>query len=259
MTKPDQLVVDPEFTKLIPKLRPDELAGLEESLLTEGCRDALVVWRHNGKLILLDGHNRKELSEKHGISYKFVEIELESRDEARLWILRNQANRRNLTDDQRAIVLDEIAEQQSVVVRARQLAQARSAKAAKANGGFASVLDDASKTEKVTINTRTELSKQYQVSERKAKHARLLRKADPAAAQAVKEGTALLADAVRAVKKRQMIEQLESIQAMQAKEVEGTFDVIVADPAWDTNKIERECRPMDVQFGYPVMPLDQIA
>lgn len=209
MSKSDNLVVDPEFAALIPKLRPDEFAGLEESLLTEGCRDALVVWRHNAKLVLLDGHNRKELTEKHGISFKFVEIELESRDEARLWILRNQANRRNLTDDQRAIVLDEIAEQQSVVVRARQLAQARSAKAAKANGGCASVLDEASKTEKVPINTRADLSKQHRVSERKMKHARLLRKADPAAAQAVKEGTTLLADAVRAVRKRQMVEQLE--------------------------------------------------
>src|ERR1035441_9748968 len=128
--------------------------------------------------------------------------------------------------------------QGSLLRRGRQVGKSATRKVGRvvANGGFASVLDDASKTEKVTINTRTELSKQYQVSERKAKHARLLRKADPAAAQAVKEGTALLADAVRAVKKRQMIEQLESIQAMQAKEVEGTFDVIVADPAWDTNK-----------------------
>ena len=256
MNKHDNLVIDPEFAALIPNLRPEELAGLEESLLKDGCRDPLVVWRHNQKLILLDGHHRKELCEKHGISYKFVEIELESRDEARLWILRNQANRRNLSDDQRAIILDEIIEQQSIVVRARQLAAARSAKAAKKSG--ASVLIDAFKTEKVPINTRTELSAQYNFAKRKAQYARLVRKADPAAAQDVKDGTTLLADAVRAVKKRQMVEQLESISAMKAKEVKGTFDVVIADPPWDTDKIARDCRPMDVQFGYPPMALDEI-
>jgi N6-adenosine-specific RNA methylase IME4 len=252
MSKNAQLVVvDPEFAALIPKSRPDELAGLEESLLAEGCRDALVVWRKNGTSILMDGHNRKPICERHGIPFTTTALEFSTRDEARLWILRNQANRRNLSDDQRAMVMDEIIEQQSVVVRARQLAAARSAKAAKASGG-ASVLDASSKTERAPINTRAELSAQYQLSQRKAKHARLLRTEDPQAAKAVKAGTMLMADAVRAVKKRQMIEQLESIQAMQAKEVEGTFDVIVADPAWPTDKIQRNCRPMDVQLPYPV-------
>jgi N6-adenosine-specific RNA methylase IME4 len=252
------VVVDPEFAALIPKSRPDELAGLEESLLAEGCRDALVVWRKNGTSVLLDGHNRKPICERHGIPFTTTALEFSTRDEARLWILRNQANRRNLADDQRAIVLDEIIEQQSIVVRARQLAAARSAKAAK--NGDASVLNDVLKTtEKVPINTRAELSAQHHLSERKSQYARLLRKADPAAAQAVKEGTTLLADAVRAVKKRQMVEQIESIQAMQAKAVQGTFDVIVADPPWDTDKIARDCRPMDVQFGYPPMAIDEIA
>jgi N6-adenosine-specific RNA methylase IME4 len=256
VSKNANLVVDPEFAALIPVLRPDELAGLEEQLLSEGCRDPLVVWPHDGKLILLDGHNRKAICERHGIPFTTRALEFASREEARLWILRNQANRRNLTDDQRAIMLDEIVEQQSVVVRARQLAAARSAKATKATG--ASVSDASPKTERAPVNTRAELSAQYQLSERKAKHARLLRRADPQAAQAVKDGTILLADAVRAVKKSEMVEQLSSIAAMRTKELAGTFDCIVIDPPWPTDKIERECRPMDAQFAYPTMPLDEI-
>lgn len=259
MSKHHQITIDPEFAKLIPKPQPDEVAGLEESLRTEGCRDALVVWAHNGEHILLDGHTRLPICERLDIPFTTTTLEFATRDEARLWILRNQASRRNLTDDQRAIVLAEIAEQQSIVVRAQQLAQARAAKAAKAKGSV-SVLDASSKTEKpntisnikVPINTRTELSAQFNVAKRKAKYAVLLRKADPAAAQAVKDGTTLLADAVRAVKKRQMVAQIESISSMQAKEVSGTFDVIVADPAWPTDKIQRDCRPMDVQLPYPV-------
>ena len=61
------LKIDPEFKALIPPLTPDERAGLEASILTEGCRDALIVWGD----ILIDGHNRYEICTKHNIPYKF--------------------------------------------------------------------------------------------------------------------------------------------------------------------------------------------
>ena len=61
------LKIDPEFKSLIPPLTPDERAGLEASILTEGCRDALIVWGD----ILIDGHNRYEICTKHNIPYKF--------------------------------------------------------------------------------------------------------------------------------------------------------------------------------------------
>ena len=40
----DHVVVDEEFSAMIPPLRSDERLLLEESLLRGGCRDALVVW-----------------------------------------------------------------------------------------------------------------------------------------------------------------------------------------------------------------------
>ena len=88
------LKIDPEFKSLIPPLTPDERAGLEASILTEGCRDALIVWGD----ILIDGHNRYEICTKHNIPYKTQQIEFASRAEARIWIRKNQLARRNLTD-----------------------------------------------------------------------------------------------------------------------------------------------------------------
>jgi len=88
------LKIDPEFKSLIPPLTPDERAGLEASILTEGCRDALIVWGD----ILIDGHNRYEICTKHNIPYKTQPIEFASRAEARIWIRKNQLARRNLTD-----------------------------------------------------------------------------------------------------------------------------------------------------------------
>ena len=45
--------LDDEFRALIPRLATEEYAALETSILSEGCRDALVVWK--GYRTLLDG------------------------------------------------------------------------------------------------------------------------------------------------------------------------------------------------------------
>lgn len=93
------VVVDPEFESLIPPLAEDELRGLEESILADGVRDALVVWREHG--ILLDGHNRKRICDKHSVDYPVKEITLEDRKAARVWIRNNQMARRNLNAAQK--------------------------------------------------------------------------------------------------------------------------------------------------------------
>ena len=89
------ITIDPEFKALIPPLLPEGRKGLEESILKEGCRDALVVWK--GHNILVDGHNRYEICTAHGKPFETVEMEFASRDDAMVWIIDNQFSRRNLT------------------------------------------------------------------------------------------------------------------------------------------------------------------
>lgn len=86
-----------KFDSLIPPLTAEEFTELERSILAEGCRDKLVVW--NG--ILLDGHNRLRICQKHNIPFEIKEIELEDEAAAKIWILRNQLGRRNITREQR--------------------------------------------------------------------------------------------------------------------------------------------------------------
>ena len=52
--------------------------------------------------ILIDGHNRYEICQKHGITYKTVNKDFESDEEAERWIILNQFGRRNLTKFQRS-------------------------------------------------------------------------------------------------------------------------------------------------------------
>lgn len=91
------LNIDPEFRKLIPPLSADEYAQLEANLLAEGCRDALVAWKHDDTLTLVDGHNRFDICTKHGLAYIVTEREFESREDVLVWMITNQLARRNLT------------------------------------------------------------------------------------------------------------------------------------------------------------------
>ena len=90
--------IDKEFQSLIPPLTAEEYAGLEESILSEGCRDALVVWGDT----LIDGHNRYEICTKHGIPFDTVEMDFPTRDDVIVWIIKNQFGRRNLPAYERA-------------------------------------------------------------------------------------------------------------------------------------------------------------
>ncbi|MDP8240841.1 MAG: hypothetical protein P9X24_17270, partial [Candidatus Hatepunaea meridiana] len=92
------ITIDPAFKALIPPLSSDERQQLEANLLAEGCRDPLVVW--SGQGILLDGHNRFEICQKHNIHYETTELLLPDRNAVRRWIINNQFGRRNLSPDQ---------------------------------------------------------------------------------------------------------------------------------------------------------------
>ena len=90
-------VIDAEFQAIIPPLTSDEFAGLEASILSEGCRDALILWGN----IIIDGHNRYKICTAHSIPYKTKLMDFANRKDAMLWMLQNQLARRNLNDFQR--------------------------------------------------------------------------------------------------------------------------------------------------------------
>ena len=92
------LTVDPEFRDLIPPLNEEELKLLEESLVADGCESPLIVC--NG--VIVDGHNRYAICRKHEIPFAIQEKNFSSRDDAMLWMLRNQLGRRNLNNYQRS-------------------------------------------------------------------------------------------------------------------------------------------------------------
>lgn len=120
-------IVDPEFRGLIPPLTPEEVLGLEASILTEGVRNPLVVW--GSQNILLDGHHRLEICGRHGLPYKTVAREFPDRDAAKAWVIQTQLGRRNLTPYARAELGLKLAECVSAQASARKADQMRLANA----------------------------------------------------------------------------------------------------------------------------------
>lgn len=93
--------INPELKSLIPPLTSEEYNGLEQSIIKEGCRDAIVTWQG----IIVDGHNRFEICTKHNIEFNTLEKEFESIEQVKDWMDANQLHRRNLTPDQRKIII----------------------------------------------------------------------------------------------------------------------------------------------------------
>ena len=94
------LKIDNEFKELIPPLTDDEKKQLEENILRDGIQDPLKVWQGT----LIDGHNRYEIARRHGLTFKTVEMQFPTRDDVKIWIIKNQFGRRNLSAYDRSIL-----------------------------------------------------------------------------------------------------------------------------------------------------------
>ena len=113
----NNITVDSEFQSLIPPLSEDEFARLEKSIIAEGVRDPIITWGG----VIVDGHNRHAICEKHGIDCPSREREFKSRDAAKIWIIENQFGRRNLNDYNRSVLALKLEPLYAAEAKRRQL------------------------------------------------------------------------------------------------------------------------------------------
>ena len=83
----------PEMAELLPPLTGEQLAALEADILKNGCYSPVIV---NEDMVVIDGHNRQRLCERHGLPYQMAVFSFESMLEAKQWALDTQKGRRNL-------------------------------------------------------------------------------------------------------------------------------------------------------------------
>jgi len=88
-----ELIVNETLKNLIPPLSADEYNDLKESVLREGIRDPIYVWKD----VIIDGHNRYGLAKKYDLDFDIKELDFEDMEDAKMWMLSNQLARRNVT------------------------------------------------------------------------------------------------------------------------------------------------------------------
>lgn len=102
------LKVDKEFQEKIPPLTEAEFAQLKENILSDGeVYEPIAVW--NG--VIVDGHNRWKIILEHPeIPYRVKEMNFPDKWAAFDWMYKKQLGRRNLTDEQRTMILGKMYE-----------------------------------------------------------------------------------------------------------------------------------------------------
>ena len=246
------LTIDKEFKELIPPLTEDEYNGLEQSLLNEGCRDALVVWDD----ILVDGHNRYEICQKHNIPYKTINKEFDTRDDVIVWIIKNQFSRRNLPAYERA----------RLALRLKPVIAAKAEQNLHLSEG-----KGCQKSDKVKpVDTKKELATAAGVShDTIAKVAKIEECATEEVKQKLRAGDPGLSinkvyteikraekEAERETQRQENAEKIEQLSS--PLDAQGLFQTIVIDPPWDWGD-EGDINQMGrAKPDYKTMPIEEI-
>ena len=256
--------IDERIRSHIPPLRPEEARQLEENIARNGCQSPLIVW--DG--LLLDGHNRFEICNRLGLPFNVEQIELPNFDAAIDWIEDNQLGRRNLTADQFSYFIGrkyertkrregrpEKLDQNDPVSTAEKVAEQHgiSAPTVKRAADFARDVDEIA--HKIGDGARTEIL----AGALNATRADVKEVAEAVAKPetGLKFETAKEAfDWVKQQRSEKAEVRARENAEVRAKEViipDGRYGVIVIDPPWPMQKIERDVAPNQVDFDYPTM------
>jgi len=87
-------VVLPEMEQLLPPLSAEQFSALEGDILENGCYAHIIV---NKDMVIVDGHNRFRICEKHGLPFRMLVFLFADLLEAKRWALDTQRGRRNLS------------------------------------------------------------------------------------------------------------------------------------------------------------------
>jgi len=193
MNNNPSVVVDPEFKALIPPLSPEERDLLEKSIVEHGCRDPLVTWRG----VLLDGHNRFDICQQHGIEFTTAELAFDEIEQARVWMRDNQMGRRNLTMAWRIELQLANKEDLAKIGAAKRVDDGKAARDKQLG-----VLSQNDKTPEPKHNTQAEIAKAANTSTGMIGMAEVVRKADPDLWEQAKAGDTTVSAAYQQVRRQ---------------------------------------------------------
>lgn len=218
-----ELKIDSEFKKLIPPLTEEEYQQLEQNIIKDGWRpnEYIILW--NG--IIVDGHNRYEISRKYNIEFNTKEKEFSSRDEVMLWIIENQLGRRNITPFARV----ELELRKKDILKAK--AKEKQKMEGRLLGGNPTLRQ---KSAEGSMNTREEIAKKSKVSHDTVSKVEFIKaNADEETISKVRAGVEsinrIFTDLKKKNKREEIVKEFKEVPFPEGKK---EYSIIYVDPAW---------------------------
>ena len=259
--------------ELFPMLDDARLAELAADIRENGLREPIQIL--DGQII--DGRNRHRACQMAGVTPQFKQVATDANPWALVWSLNGQ--RRDLSTDQRYILWKQCsendAEWQAAQKRIQDERRKKQSEAAKVQHNISNPRAGELKPSSGSCTNSTETKsdggsnarasgpKSNSAREEKAKQANVdagtvarndwLERHRPDLYEKVKGGEISSSRAYTQAQKDKKKEALENISAQEVKAAQGVYDVIVLDPPWQMEKIEREVAPNQAAFDYPTM------
>lgn len=246
-----------EIAGIFPMLHAEELGKLTDDIRANGLIEPVVLYENK----ILDGRNRYAACKHADIDPEYVEYE--GTDPVG-YVVSLNLHRRHLSESQRAMVGAKIANLPHGGDRTEQTANLQDATRAQAADTLnvsERTVNTAKKVQREGSPELIEAVEQGKVSVSAAADVATLRKEEQADVVAKGEAEILAkAKEIRADKARIRKEANEELRKNTPPPVfTGKYDVLVIDPPWPIEKIERDERPNQVGLDYPTMDEGELA
>lgn len=242
------------FLDILPPLAATEFESLKADIKIRGVLQPIIIDEDNN---ILDGHHRYKCDPKAPTSV----LSGLSEAEKLAFVLSSNNKRRNLTPEQKGElrkknieVANRLKEEDKNYWTQARLGAALGVSQATLSGW----LDTSNiKTNKASKDARLSIP-----AEAKVAIIRRVKEGDPQRQVAADFGISQqrVSQIVSAAdKKSTKKKELEEISKNYVSGFDGVYDVIVIDPPWPMEKIEREVRPNQVEVDYPTMQEEELA
>jgi len=254
--------VNAELKRLIPPLTSEEFSQLENNILKDGVRDALVLGEYLEEdeliLVLIDGHNRLEIAMENDLPYETITIAFDGYFAVQEWMIRHQFGRRNLNNYQRS----------TLALRLENVFSEKAKQNLSIAGESYSPKEGFVISQKVTspIDTALELSKIANVGQQTISRVKKIEQsATPELKEQLEKGEVSINQAYQEIKKEEKIQvrteliekQKEDIRNNKITALSGLYDIISVDPPWNYGR-EYDPENSRVANPYPEMTTEEI-
>lgn len=239
-----------EVANIFPMMSADEFSALVEDIRANGQRQP--IYLHDGKII--DGRNRYRACQQ-----------LDIEPDTRAWdgvgslvsfVVSLNLQRRHLTESQKGIVGERLLPMLEEEAAGRYIANVGRPRVVEKSG---QLIDQISEPHERAPRAADIAAQIVGTNRNYIYDAKKLRIEAPELHRRVEIGELTIPQAKTEMKRAEVKQRLEDIVVREVETPTGLFDVIVIDPPWAMEKIERDVRPNQTGFDYPTMSEQELA